>query len=94
MHREEIVRLLEEELEHHRDKSASAGWAIQLLASKRYKRYLTTTKTGKIRLDRTAINEVSRYDGKWVLETNDDTISLEDAAFGYKSSSLSDASGH
>ncbi|MDP6179145.1 MAG: hypothetical protein QGG48_04560 [Desulfatiglandales bacterium] len=24
------------------------------------------------------------YDGKWVLQTNDDTISVEDAACGYK----------
>lgn len=57
----------------------------QLLASKRFKRYLTTTKSGNLRLDRAAIKEASRYDGKWVLETNDDTISLEDAALGYKS---------
>jgi len=25
-----------------------------------------------------------RYDGKWVVETNDDTISLEDATCGYR----------
>ena len=85
LHREEIVRLLEEELSRHHDPTASAGWAIELLASKRFKRYLKTTKSGKIRLDRAGIKEASRYDGKWVLETNDDTISLEDAALGYKS---------
>jgi hypothetical protein len=83
-HRDEIVRLLEEELASHRDRDASAQWAIELLASKRYKRYLTTTEAGKLRLDRAAITEAKRYDGKWVLETNDDTISLEDAALGYK----------
>ncbi|WP_373499609.1 hypothetical protein [Desulfococcus sp.] len=27
---------------------------------------------------------MKKHDGKWVLETNDDTISLEDAACGYK----------
>jgi transposase len=43
------------------------------------------TEAGNLRLDRAAIKEASRYDGKWVLETNDDTISLEDAALGYKS---------
>jgi len=83
-HRDEIVRLLEEELESHRDRDASAQWAIELLASKRYKRYLVTTEAGKLRLDRAAVTEAKRYDGKWVLETNDDTISLEDAALGYK----------
>ncbi len=83
-HRDEIIRLLEEELASHRDRDASAQWAIELLASKRYKRYLATTEAGKLRLDRAAITEAKRYDGKWVLETNDDTISLEDAALGYK----------
>ena len=37
-----------------------------------------------IRIDRAAIEAAAKYDGKWVLETNDDTISLEDAACGYK----------
>jgi len=35
-------------------------------------------------LDRGAIREATKCDGKWVVETNDDTISLEDAARGYK----------
>jgi hypothetical protein len=43
------------------------------------------TKAGHIRIDRGAIREAAKYDGKCVLETNDDTISLEDAACGYKS---------
>ena len=30
------------------------------------------------------IREAAKYDGKWVLETNDDSISMEDAACGYK----------
>lgn len=83
-HREEVVGMLEEELSRHRDRDASAQWAIELLASRRYKRYLATTEAGKLRLDRAAIKDALRYDGKWVLETNDDTISLEDAALGYK----------
>ncbi|WP_306547127.1 hypothetical protein [Desulfobulbus sp.] len=73
-HRDEIVRLFEEELASHLDRDASAQWAIELLASKRYKRYLTTTKAGKLSLDRASVTEAKRYDGKWVLETNDDTI--------------------
>ncbi|MFP3928738.1 MAG: hypothetical protein ACLFUP_07525, partial [Desulfobacteraceae bacterium] len=28
--------------------------------------------------------ELPEYDGKWVLETNDDTLRLEEAAEGYK----------
>ena len=83
-HREMTVELLEDELQRHRDKSASAQWAIELLASRRFKRYLRILKSGQVRIDRAAIREAEKYDGKWVIETNDDTISLEDAACGYK----------
>ena len=83
-HRQMLVELLEAELDSHRDQSATAQWAIDLLASRRFKRYLRITKGGKVRIDRAAVREAARYDGKWVIETNDDTISLEDAARGYK----------
>ena len=83
-HRKMIVALLEQELERHPDKSATAQWAIELLASRRFKRYLKVTKAKKIRINRGSVREAAKYDGKWVLETNDDTISLEDAACGYK----------
>lgn len=83
-HRRTIVEYLEAALESHRDKSATAQWAIELLASRRFKRYLRVTKGNQVRIDRGAIREAEKYDGKWVIETNDDTISLEDAARGYK----------
>jgi len=84
LHRKMIVELLETELGRHHDHTATAQWAIELLASRRFKRYLRITKAGLIRIDRAAIVETAKYDGKWVIETNDDTISLEDAACGYK----------
>ena len=83
-HRQMTVELLEDELQRHKDKSSTAQWAIELLASRRFKRYLRILKSGQVRIDRAAIREVEKYDGKWVVETNDDTISLEDAACGYK----------
>jgi transposase len=83
-HRQMTVEVLENELQRHRDKSATAQWAIELLASRRFKRYLRILKSGQVRIDRAAIREAEKYDGKWVIETNDDTISLEDAACGYK----------
>jgi transposase len=83
-HREQVVKELEEELGKHPDHKATAGWAIELLASSRTKRYLTIDKNQCVRLDRAAIREAAKHDGKWVLQTNDDTITLEDAAAGYK----------
>lgn len=84
-HRKQVVKELEEELKSHPDHKATARWAIDLLASRRYKRYLTIDNHDRIRLDREAIKQASKHDGKWVLQTNDDTISVEDAAAGYKS---------
>ena len=83
-HRTQVVELLEYELNRHPDKTASAQWAIELLASKRFKKYLSVTKANRVRIDRGKIRQSAKYDGKWVIETNDDTISLEDAACGYK----------
>jgi len=83
-HRSTAVEVLEKELAKHPDKKATAQWAIELLASKRYKRYLSINKSGQIHIDQDKIRKTEKYDGKWVLETNDDTISLEDAACGYK----------
>lgn len=83
-HREEVVAVLESELDRHRDHTATCQWAVELLASRRYKRYLRITKSGVIGIDRGAVRDAERFDGKWVLQTNDDTISLEDAACGYK----------
>jgi hypothetical protein len=83
-HRQMTIQLLEQELESHKNRSATAQWAIELLASRRFKRYLRILKSGQVRIDRNAVREAEAYDGKWVIETNDDTISLEDAACGYK----------
>ena len=76
--------MLEAELERHREQTATAQWAIELLALARFKRDLRITKGNQVRIDRAAIKAAAKYDGKWVVETNDDTISLEDAVCGYK----------
>ena len=83
-HREHVVQRLEQELSKHENMSVTAQWAIDLLASPRTKRYLTITKKAQIRLDRKAIRQAARTDGKWVIQTNDDTLTPQDAACAYK----------
>jgi transposase len=83
-HRQKLVQMLEAELAKHPDKSATAQWAIELLASRRTKRYVTITSKGQISINRKAIREAARTDGKWVLQTNDDSLSTTDAACAYK----------
>ncbi len=84
LHREKVVKELEEELDRHPDKKATAQWAIKLKASQRYGRYLRITRSDKIAIDRGKIREAARYDGKWVIQTNDDTVTPEEAASGYR----------
>lgn len=84
LHREKALRELEKELGWHKDLKATSKWATELRASGRYKRYLTVDKNDNLRLNKAAIRKAQKYDGKWVLITNDDTISVEDAASGYK----------
>jgi len=57
---------------------------FELVASRRYGRYLRRTKTGKLRLDRAAVRAAEKLDGKFVVHSNDDTLSAEDLALGYK----------
>jgi len=84
LHRQQVVAELEEKLASHPDRTATAKWAIELLASGRYGRYLAVTKAGRLGINRKAISAAARFDGKWVLQTNDDTLSVEDAATAYK----------
>ncbi len=47
-HREQVIKKLEEEIKNHSDQQATARWAIDLLSSSRYKRYLAVDKLGRI----------------------------------------------
>lgn len=84
LHRQQVIKELEEELGKHSNRQATARWAIDLMASGRYQRYLTIDHHNHIMINRPAVQEAARFDGKWLLITNDDTISREDAASGYK----------
>lgn len=84
-HRKQVVSELKEMLKSHTEKTATAQWAIKLKASGRYGRYLKITEENIIEIDQDAIRNATQMDGKWVIQTNDDTLSVEDAATGYKS---------
>ncbi|MBF0555961.1 MAG: transposase, partial [Nitrospirae bacterium] len=84
-HRSVVIGELREILKKHPCHKATQQWAIELMASGRYKQYLAVDGDDCITMDKEAIKNAAKYDGKWVLITNDDTISIEDAACGYKS---------
>jgi hypothetical protein len=56
----------------------------QLRASGRYGRYLRFTRTGKPAIDQARVKALARLDGKFIVHSNDDTLSAEDMALGYK----------
>ncbi len=73
----ELKRLKEREEEH--PKAACA-----LMTSRRWGRYLKQDAKGRVEIDRAVVEREERLDGKWLLITNDETLSAEDVALGYK----------
>ena len=59
--------------------------ACRLIASKRFGRYLSLDVKGRPYLDKDKVKRAEHLDGKFVLTTNDDTLSVADIALGYKS---------
>ena len=55
-----------------------------LRSSGRYGKYLRLTRTGRPAIDRGAVKAAERMDGKFVVHSNDDTLSAGDMALGYK----------
>lgn len=85
-HRERLLTELESELATMKPTADGkhSKRACELLTSARVGRFLRQTSTGKLCIDRAAVADAARYDGKWVITSNDDTLSAEDLALGYK----------
>jgi hypothetical protein len=82
-HREKLVGELEAELASMKNEGGHSKRACKLITS-RYGNYLRQDSSGALAVDRAAVREAARYDGKWVVTSNDDTLSAEDLALGYK----------
>jgi Transposase DDE domain len=82
--RHELARLDPQAPEHSKR-------ACELVASRRYGRYLARGPGGQVALDAEAVRRAARMDGKYVLLTNDDTLTPEDVGLGYKAMMLIEA---
>jgi transposase len=84
--REEHLKFLQEELARLKelDKEAHTKAHCRLNSHPTYKRYLCTDKKGNLRINTSAIKKMERLDGKYLIRTSDDTLSIEDVALGYK----------
>ena len=81
-HREGILELLRLELDRLGSDHPKA--ACRLVASKRFGPYLSLDDQGRPVIDRTKVRRAEQLDGKFVLTTNDDSLSVADIALGYK----------
>jgi hypothetical protein len=76
------LTLLEERDEDH-PKAACA-----LMASRRYGRYLSAARHGRPKLDAAKVKAAEKFDGKWVVITNHETLTAEDVALAYKGGAI------
>ena len=85
-HREQVLKELEAELAGLRtQRGASHSKRVcDLRASGRYGRYVRLTRGDAPRIHQAAVAAAARLDGKFVVHSNDDTLSAADLALGYK----------
>jgi transposase len=88
-HRERLLELVRAELAALDVRQADhPKKACELMASRRFGRYLKMDARGRLSLDTAKVAAEAKYDGKFVLTTNDDTLDAEDVALGYTSMTL------
>jgi hypothetical protein len=85
-HRAQVLAELAAEIESLREQppAGHSKRVCALRSSGRYGRYVRLTKTGKPAIDAAKVKAAERLDGKFVVHSNDDTLSAEDMALGYK----------
>jgi transposase len=85
-HRRQLLRELEGELASLKavQGESHSKRVCQLRASRRYGRYLRLTKGGLLRIDAAKRRAAEQLDGKFVVHSNDDSLSPADLALGYK----------
>jgi len=84
-HRDEVLAELDAELAslQNTNGDSHSKRVCALLASSRYGRYLKETSKS-LSIDSVKVKAAAQFDGKFVVHSNDDTLSAEDMALGYK----------
>lgn len=84
--RQEIIETVEEKvnvINNRRVRSHNKD-VCELMSHAVYGKYIKELGDGRLKVDKTKAARESRYDGKFLIETSDDTLSVEDVVFGYK----------
>jgi hypothetical protein len=85
-HRQQTLRELEAELVSLKEVrgTSHSKRVCQLRASRRYGRYVRLTQGGLLRIDAAKRQAEEQLDGKFVVHSNDDSLTPADLALGYK----------
>jgi transposase len=87
-HRDKVLAELREllpRLKKEGKDGAHSKTVCRLRTSERYGTYLSIDEEhGRLRIDAKKVERAARLDGKFVVHSNDDTLSAEDMALGYK----------
>jgi DDE family transposase len=85
-HRSEVIAELEAELATLSETAEGehSKRVCALRASARFGRYLKLAAKGKLVIDPAKVKDEERFNGKFVVMSNDDSLSDEDMALGYK----------
>ena len=86
--REAAVSALVTLLEAHKKKNVRAKWTVPLRASTKTGPYLSVSAAGELYVDARKVEAAEKLDGKWVLLTNDDTLSVADVATTYRAAGV------
>jgi transposase len=86
-HREKALAELRELVPRLKREGKDGGHSktvCRLRSSERYGSYLSLDESGRLRIDAKKVRRAARLDGKFVVHSNDDSLSAEDLALGYK----------
>jgi transposase len=86
--RESAVSALVALMDKHKKKNVRAKWTVPLRASTKTGPYLSVSQSGELYVDAEKIEAAGKLDGKWVLLTNDDTLSVRDIATTYRAAGV------
>jgi hypothetical protein len=81
---EEIARLNEQRSADEEGRQAHTKAVCALKSHPSKARFVRELKSGALRINRAAVKEEERLDGKYLVITSDDSLSPENVALGYK----------
>lgn len=84
--RQQIIARLEKQLDviNNRKVRSHSKVVCELKSHPVYGKYVRELQDGRLKIDQRKVAAESRYDGKFLVETSDDTLSLRDIVMGYK----------